>query len=394
MSNDARAHALDNLRAVMMWLGVVLHVAALHRPQAAGLGWQDTQVTPAADLVVALIHAFRMPVFFIVAGFFVGLLGQRLGTWGMLRHRTARIGLPLLVLGPPILASLVVLCTLHAQPPGQWPTLGFDLSKVPPTASGSHVQTGHLWFVYQLMGLVVLAALLQGALAHTPAAWRGRAAQRLQAWVTHPLACVVLALPLAVAGRHHKGGVLEASGELLPPLGEWVFFGLFFAYGALLFRQRTPMLETLQRRVLPHAAAGVFFFALAAGLFAFSAHAPGQLPYERVFSGWAYNACAWLWAWALIGGFLRWLPRQNAVLAFVAASSYWMYLIHLPIVGLTSLVIREWPQGAALKMVLNIVVTSAACLATYQWLVRPTVLGTLLNGKRRPVPGLALGATH
>ena len=29
-NNSTRLHALDNLRAIMMWLGVVLHVACIH----------------------------------------------------------------------------------------------------------------------------------------------------------------------------------------------------------------------------------------------------------------------------------------------------------------------------------------------------------------------------
>jgi hypothetical protein len=43
-----------------------------------------------ADLLVALIHAFRMPVFFIVAGFFAAMLVQRRGRSGLLKHRFRR----------------------------------------------------------------------------------------------------------------------------------------------------------------------------------------------------------------------------------------------------------------------------------------------------------------
>ena len=43
-----RLHALDNLRATMMWLGIVLHVAVIHLAGPSPLPWRDNQTTPAA----------------------------------------------------------------------------------------------------------------------------------------------------------------------------------------------------------------------------------------------------------------------------------------------------------------------------------------------------------
>ena len=62
-----RLHALDNLRATMMWLGIVLHVSVLYMSRPSPLPWHDDQSSPLADLLVAVIHAFRMPLFFILA---------------------------------------------------------------------------------------------------------------------------------------------------------------------------------------------------------------------------------------------------------------------------------------------------------------------------------------
>src|SRR5262245_36432202 len=74
---SGRLHSLDNLRAVMMWLGIVLHAAVNHiTVPIAAIPWRDRAVAPAADLIFIFIHSFRMPVFFIVAGFFVALLAR------------------------------------------------------------------------------------------------------------------------------------------------------------------------------------------------------------------------------------------------------------------------------------------------------------------------------
>ncbi|MRU29811.1 acyltransferase, partial [Xylella fastidiosa subsp. multiplex] len=78
-----RLHALDNLRALMIWLGIVLHVALNHLTVASPLPWRDPQTSRVTDLLLLFIHGFRMPVFFVLAGFFVALLIERRGAGGM-----------------------------------------------------------------------------------------------------------------------------------------------------------------------------------------------------------------------------------------------------------------------------------------------------------------------
>ena len=88
--NDTRFHAIDNLRALMMWLGIVIHVTMNHVVMPTQVPWRDDQVSPVADAVVGFIHAFRMPVFFIIAGFLAAMLLQRRGARAFLRHRMQR----------------------------------------------------------------------------------------------------------------------------------------------------------------------------------------------------------------------------------------------------------------------------------------------------------------
>ena len=45
--------------------------------------------------LVAFIHGFRMPLFFVLSGFFTAMLWQRRGARGLAKHRAKRILLPL-----------------------------------------------------------------------------------------------------------------------------------------------------------------------------------------------------------------------------------------------------------------------------------------------------------
>ncbi len=74
----SRYHALDSLRAAMMFLGIYLHVVAAYSPSG---GWplKPPGLTMKLDWSMVLIHVFRMPVFYAMAGFFTALLLQRDG---------------------------------------------------------------------------------------------------------------------------------------------------------------------------------------------------------------------------------------------------------------------------------------------------------------------------
>ena len=94
-----------------MLLGIVLHAALAYTP----INWivQDSQSHAGLGLLTAAIHGFRMPLFFMMSGFFTTMLWRKRGLSALLRHRFRRIFLPLL-LG---LATIVpILNLLYRQP--------------------------------------------------------------------------------------------------------------------------------------------------------------------------------------------------------------------------------------------------------------------------------------
>src|SRR5882672_7747721 len=92
----SRYHALDALRAAMMFLGIYLHAAVAYSP-IGGWPYKSAQLTTALDSSVGLIHVFRMPVFYVMAGFFAALLLQRYGLRGAADNRFWRIVVPFVV---------------------------------------------------------------------------------------------------------------------------------------------------------------------------------------------------------------------------------------------------------------------------------------------------------
>lgn len=392
MNPAQRFHSLDNLRAIMMWLGVALHVAGNHMVGRAPLPWRDPETTLVANAAVAFIHTFRMPVFFILAGFFVALLIARRDYGGMLKHRLLRIGLPFLVFWPLVyigtgafIMQYLALMPLDAE--GQPPQL----------PDGPLLNTMHLWFLYYLLWFYAFTALCGMLARHLPASVRDGIAAAWRLLASRWWGFLVLTLPLAATGAFYWNGIVAPDGSLLPRVTELVHNGLFFVFGYYLYRHQDSLLPQYARHCWRHLAAGLGFFIVAMGLHDTLLKNPSAFTHFPAAIAFTYHCATWLWSFALIGLFMRYLPAQNRFLTYIAESSYWVYLVHFTATVGFGVLLYQAPYGALTKMAINIAATTAVCLATYHLLVRYTPIGTLLNGRRHTLPfsrrTLAVGGT-
>src|SRR2546426_12192703 len=94
LQDPSRYHSLDALRGVMVLLGIYLHAAVAYS-EYGNWPWKDGSTTRLFDVSLGLIHAFRMPVFYVMAGFFAALLLERRGARGFSRKKAIRIFVPL-----------------------------------------------------------------------------------------------------------------------------------------------------------------------------------------------------------------------------------------------------------------------------------------------------------
>ena len=95
-AGNERVYALDALRGIMMLLGLVLHAASSYSSKSEWGTWRskDPDNNFPFLVLVEYIHAFRMPVFFVAAGFFGALLFYKKGPKALLKNRWQRIVLP------------------------------------------------------------------------------------------------------------------------------------------------------------------------------------------------------------------------------------------------------------------------------------------------------------
>ena len=92
-----RRHDLDALRGFAMLLGIGLHASLAFFPAAWWVQDRTSSFDGLFDEFLWAVHGFRMPVFFLMSGFFTALLWRRRGLGALLNHRLRRVALPLAV---------------------------------------------------------------------------------------------------------------------------------------------------------------------------------------------------------------------------------------------------------------------------------------------------------
>lgn len=342
-----RFHELDALRAVAMLLGIVLHAFLFLIPDAWPIEHPDP---PALVYGIALnaIHGFRMPVFFLLSGFFTAMLWERRGLWQLALHRGKRIALPL------------ALCCVTVIPVGTWAFIGseFSLASWPFYWLYSF---HHLWFLWILLWLcaafLVLARL--GVQFFHPALW----------WLLVPLALAPQLL------MHEQIVGPDTPEGLIPEPLVLSYYACFFFFGAFFYRRRFTMRRWWTLALLP---ALLLVFPVALALVFPEEEVAWALPVSAVFQ----VLYAWLLCFGLIGLFRLIASRERYWVRYVSDSSYWLYLWHLPLIVFAQRLVLTWPLNPHVKFLLICVVVTALLLATYQLGVRYTLIGTMLNGKR------------
>ncbi len=389
-----------------MLLGIVLHASLPYVSRMA----EFEHIWPADDdqstlmfLVFDFIHTWRMPTFFLLAGFFAHLVLDRRSTSVFVLDRLKRIALPLVLFGavmaviiPPIWvygwSGVISLDMLH------------DVLQERRDLESSGGLVAHLWFLYYLLltyaALIALRSL--GRLLYAQTIVRPAACLPL---CTHLANAVYTRIPLLLILGAALLLVLRAGNESKPlwPLNVAdVLYGMllfFYGYGLYARRKLIDSLKGTGTLAALWASAAAVFFVHLLLLGAMDDASKQGVDKETIELLWLmeaafYGASAALFSVGLVGLFERFLRSPRAWVRWLADSSYWIYIIHLPVVAFLTFYLAHldrqgWLKyltgfswSSELKFLAACFVTGVLGIVTYRCLVRYTPLGTMLNGKR------------
>lgn len=359
-----------------MILGIVLHAAGFYvvSPPPTIPVITDRNTSYVFDLLFHFIHSFRMPAFFVLAGFFASLLIEKRGLWGTYKNRLARVVAPLLAAIVTVLPltglfainfMLSVRFGTHAWWPdfGQVDTLGKEMKSAGFPVDEPSI--GHLWFLYYLCYFYLLIPLCQ---------WLARRTR------LSPLSLVIFAVLTALFLWPFRGGqVHEGFLFLKPHLPSLAYYGLFFVFGYVLHHSR-DLLPALARHVGRWAALAAVLFPLSLYITSLEHAAPAFGIHLAAVV--VHALCTWTLVFLFIGSALRFFDRESPWTLYISQSSYWVFLVHLPAVCFAGWWLAQYDVPAMVKFVLAVAFTTIVCFVTYHYWVQNTWLSVFLNGRR------------
>jgi glucans biosynthesis protein C len=370
-----RYHAFDSLRGAMMLLGVVLHSATMYST-IDGVWWlKDPSTGRWADTLIGFLHAFRLPAFFVMAGFFACLLKEKRGWQAMLENRMARLGLPFLVAMItifPFLKMISVYGYFAGRGLGPWAA---TLDWLGRGRFNATLEPGHMWFLETLMWTILVALAVSRWLDRLEGGWFLRVMTAWWGWAVMALVSYPTLLLTEV-------GLLDTPKGFTP---NWHVVGaylVFFAFGWGLYRNRAAI-GAMRRGGWPE-----MLFALALlpptimGLIAQMENRDTRLwgPYLAVAALTAITA--WLMIYGLLGLFLRKYSEASPLSRYLSDSAYWVYLAHPVALIVIQFPMMALPVHGSVKFVLGVAFAVPLLYWSYDRLVRPTWIGVLLNGRR------------
>lgn len=224
----------------------------------------------------------------------------------------------------------------------------------------------HLWFLYYLGWLLAAFSLL----AKLP--WR-----LPDALVVSPLA-LIWVVPVAWCFQMMMPWQMgpATATEVRPSWPKLGYYAVFFFFGVLCYG-RGFLAERLGR-----------FWPLWLVLAVPCLWVAREWQWWAEMQVWAQLAAvcyAWLMIAVSFGVFRSFLNSGSERFRYLSDASYWLYLAHLPPIMVVQILIGSWEVSAWIKFPLTVVVVTVPLLVIYEYAVRYTWIGTLLNGRKTRV---------
>ena len=428
---QTRYHGLDALRGFAMILGVVLHASMFYvEGIGSSLGYEMTgKVPPTSSIIGGLfffIHVWRMPFFFLLAGFFTRLMIKKRGIRKLLSNRFIRIFIPLII-GMTIYNFL-------------------EFDKL--TSGNMH----HLWFLRDLFLMYLIASLI--SYINRKTGFLTQLLSQIDGLFSSPknlLWLTVIIFPMSFSGRIF--GVFNNIQTIifLPP-GAFFSFGLLFFFIGWFIHRNPYLLSALSKYWKIYLSVGVVFFVVMtfcltiSGNFTKKAENSG-IPQEQSVTDFnEYKVeidaalksgkitqeeadqktkavrlehsskpivqkdevlseteiglaklyallfvipaailspfATFLIILGFIGGAEIFFQKKRAWVRYLVDASYWIYIVHLFIVfAIADIILSNTGIHPILAVFVNVVVSMLICIITYHIFVRHTPIGWILNGR-------------
>ncbi len=346
-----RIYFLDNLRTFMIFLVVLIHAGGVYESSGTWSSFwivDDPSTNNLSGLLFLILDIFTMPTIFFISGFFAHLSLQNKNGWEFLKSRFGRLMIPWII-AVLTLIPLYKVIFLHSRnlPQESWTTY-FHWS------NGIWSQNW-LWFLPVLFLFSVLYLLLLKAPITIP-----NISLKGAIFVTFTIGFVYSAgMDILGLRGWTKTALLDFQNERL------LIYFMAFLLGALSFRLRVFDGKP-KSRILYHIVNSTAWIPVT--VYIFSLLYPWFKPGEFIVSEIVHRLILWFsfhlsllcLVYVTIETFRRYLDKPGKLRNDLNRNSYYVYIIHVVVMGTFALVMLNAAIPSLVKFLLLTVATFGA----------------------------------
>jgi glucan biosynthesis protein C len=368
-----RITSIDALRNFANITRCFIHASIPYMVTQAPIWPVDDKGSWFFDFVVFENHLFVMELFFTISGFIFAIQMNLNPTRKVVANILKRILLPF-SLGLLIIVPVVLSLFSLSQFPG---FTFFDFQIIQKSylsgwnlAFENFFPTAHLWYLYYLFIFYLFTLLVKNYFSWSSSISVSR--------------IVLLGISISTTCMFFMDRwLVENPLTMLPEIPSLLHFYFFFVLGMVIYNS-PRILDNLKKNNKRILALGI--------LFAVAAVIPqvwfGQIDlhyylFIKVIAVVLYCSASHLLVLGLLGVFTSYPIRESKLLRYFTDASYWIYLSNMPIVALFQIALIPVEISVYYKFLISFFGALMFSLLSYELLVRYTMIGKILNKKRK-----------
>jgi len=402
MDSKQYFYGLDYLRAIAMLLGIVLHGVFSFSTEGYWIV-NEKNNSEYINIVIGFIHSFRMQFFFVLSGFFSILIIQRYQLNGFLKARVKRIVLPFLASIATVLPITLVLAVYFSsldepsvKAVGELQLYIQDAIRIRPWILQDIFSVeifAHLWFLWYLCWIISIHYLFSWILIKLKNTSIIRSIGKFSFIQSSNHLFIVMKITGLIIlttychqfmnlSRPSLGA--DTSAGLVPVPYVFGYYLCLYLLGCALFHK--TIIDSLQR-IKPiiywTMILSSIFILFPIVLYVYST----ELNYEytnyvtTLINSSIQSIYLIVFITALFAYGLS-VKSSNAVFTYLSQSSYFVYIIHLPIVFFLQHISVQFDYPLVLKMTLVLLMTIIISFGMYHYLVRGKWVGYFLGERK------------
>ena len=169
-----------------------------------------------------------------------------------------------------------------------------------------------------------------------------------------------------------------APESFFPQWWALLFYGTYFLIGFRLFRQSWSL-----DQLRPYAPRLLMLSLLAYAVFFYFLQGKGASKLDSILNGLFVLMQVYAGYWMTLVCILfgqRWLDAPHGFLRYIADASYWVYLVHLPLIFAIQIPLMDVNLHWIVKLSISVCATLIIAFLSYHLFVRGRLLGKFLNG--------------